>query len=299
MHINELDLNLLRIFDAAYRQRSVSRAAEALGLSQPAVSQGLTRLRLAMKDPLFTRAGRGVAPTPVADALAQAVEPALRMLGQALHEAQHFDAAHARRTFRLHMSDIGESEFLPALMRRVRREAPGVRIETRQLEYAQVPNALDTGAIDLAFGYIPDLGAKTPTQRLFMERYVAIARADHPVLTERPSLATLARLDYVVVRQHTETAKLLHRLGLDERIRLSTPHFMVTPAILEATDLAVLLPMRIAAKFARGGKLRIARPRWGQADFPVGLHWSRRADADPANRWLRELAMALFREGGR
>jgi DNA-binding transcriptional LysR family regulator len=108
----------------------------------------------------------------------------------------------------------------------------------------------------------------------------------------------LARLDYVVVRQHTETAKLLHRLGLDERIRLSTPHFMVTPAILEATDLAVLLPMRIAAKFARAGKLRIARPRWGQPDFPVGLHWSRRADADPANRWLRELAMALFRESG-
>ena len=138
MHINELDLNLLRIFDAVYRQRSVSRAAEALALSQPAVSQGLTRLRLVLKDALFTRAGRGVAPTPTADALAQAVQQALALVGQALHDAERFDPAATRRTFHLHMSDIGESEFLPDLMRRVRQLAPGARIETRQLEYGQI-----------------------------------------------------------------------------------------------------------------------------------------------------------------
>ena len=297
MHINELDLNLLRIFDAAYRQRSVSRAAEAIGLSQPAVSQGLTRLRLAMKDPLFTRAGRGVAPTPVADALAQAVEPALRMLGQALHEAQHFDAAHARRTFRLHMSDIGESEFLPALMHEVRRLAPEVRIETRQLEYAQIENALDSGTIDAAFGYLPGV-EHTMQQRLFMERYVVLARAAHPLLAQRPTPRQLAQLDYVVVRQHTETLRLLDRMQLNGRIRLSTPHFMVIPAILRETDLAVLLPMRIATKFARDGQLRFAQPRWGVADFGVGLHWSPRAQNDPAHQWLRALAFQLFREPG-
>ena len=127
MHINELDLNLLRIFDAVYRQRSVSRAAEALALSQPAVSQGLARLRRVLRDALFTRAGRGVAPTPQADALAHAVQQALQLVGDALHHAAHFDPARAQRTFRLHMSDIGESEFLPALMREVRRRAPTTR----------------------------------------------------------------------------------------------------------------------------------------------------------------------------
>ena len=155
MHIKDLDLNLLRIFDAVHRQRSVSRAAEALGLSQPAVSQGLTRLRVALKDALFIRAGRGVAPTPAADALAHAVQQALSLVSQALHDATHFDPASARRTFRLHMSDIGESEFLPGLMGAVRRLAPDVRIETRQLEYAQIENALDTGKIDAALGYLP------------------------------------------------------------------------------------------------------------------------------------------------
>jgi DNA-binding transcriptional LysR family regulator len=295
MHINELDLNLLRIFDAVHRQRSVSRAAEVLGLSQPAVSQGLTRLRLGLKDALFIRAGRGVAPTAAADALADAVQQALRLVGEALHGSARFEPAHARRTFRLHMSDIGESEFLPGLMHAVRRLAPEVRIETRQLEYAQIENALDSGTIDAAFGYLPGV-EHTQQQRLFMERYVVLARADHPRLAERPTPRRLAQLDYVVVRQHTETLRLLERLQLHGRIRLNTPHFMVIPAILRETDLAVVLPMRIAAKFARDGALRFVQPRWGVADFGVGLHWSPRAQSDPAHRWLRELAIGLFRE---
>ena len=295
MHIQDLDLNLLRIFDAVHRQRSVSRAAEALALSQPAVSQGLTRLRLSLKDPLFTRAGRGVAPTPTADALAHAVQQALQIVSRALHSAERFEPATARRTFHLHMSDIGESEFLPGLMHQVRRVAPGVRIETRQLDYAQIENALDTGKIDLAFGYLPGV-EKTQSQRLLVERYVVLARADHPVLTARPSMQCLAQLDYVVVRQHTETVRLLDQMALHDRVRLSTPHFMVIPAIVSETDLAVVLPMRIAAKFAKAGRFRIARPRWGVADFIVGLHWSTRAEGDPANRWLRQLAIELFRE---
>jgi len=130
-----------------------------------------------------------------------------------------------------------------------------------------------------------------------MERYVVLARADHPVLTDRPSLKCMAQLDYVVVRQHTETVRLLAAMQLQGRIRLSTPHFMVIPAIVRATDLVVVLPLRIATKFAQDGTLRIAQPRWGVPDFDVGLHWSGRAQNDPANRWLRELAIAIFREG--
>jgi len=295
MHIKDLDLNLLRIFDAVYRQRSVSRAAEALGLSQPAVSQGLTRLRLVMKDALFTRAGRGMAPTANAQALAHAVQQALQLVSEALHSAERFDPASARRTFRIHMSDIGESEFLPGLMREVRQLAPDVQIQTQQLEYAQIENALDTAKIDVAFGYLPGV-ERTQRQRLFMERYVVLARNDHPLLTERPSLRCLSQLDYVVVRQHSETARLLQKMQLQDKIRLSTPHFMVIPAIVSVTDLAVVLPMRIASKFATAGRFRVAQPRWGLADFGVEMHWSYRAQNDPANLWLRQLAIGLFRE---
>jgi DNA-binding transcriptional LysR family regulator len=295
MHIGELDLNLLRIFDAVYRERNVSRAAETLALSQPAVSQGLARLRLALKDALFTRVAGGVAPTANADTLAHAVQQALELVNQALQNADRFDPASARRTFRIHMSDIGETEFLPGLMHHVRKLAPGVRIETEQLEYAQIENALDTGRIDFAFGYLPGV-ERTRQQRLLQERYVVLGRADHPVLTARPSRQCLARLDYAVVRHHTETARVLDRLALRDRIRLSIPHFMVIPAILSQTDLAVVLPQRTAAKFAQAGRFLIAHPRWGRSDFTVALHWSNRAHGDPANQWLRRLVIQLFHE---
>jgi DNA-binding transcriptional LysR family regulator len=295
MDIRTLDLNLLRIFDAIYRERSVSRAAESLGLSQPAVSQGLGRLRRVMKDALFTRAAGGVAPTADADTLARTVQQALQLVHQALQNADRFDPASARRTFRLHMSDIGEAEFLPALMQHVRRRAPGLRIETQQLEYAQIENALDGARIDMAFGFLPGV-EKTRSQRLLSERYVVMARADHPVLTPRPSRAELARLDWVVVRHHTETARVLERLGLADRVRLSIPHFMVTPAILGRTDLAVVLPQRIATKFAHGGGFIVAHPRWGLTDFTVAVHWSARMHRDPANEWLRRLVIELFHE---
>ena len=298
MNIRDLDLNLLRVFDAVYRQRSVSRAAEVLGLSQPAVSQALTRLRLLMKDALFSRAAGGVLPTAAADTLAHSVQQAMLLLEQGLHASASFDPAAARRTFRIHMSDIGEAEFLPGLMRRVRAEAPGVRIETHQLDYAEIEDALDSGKIDVAFGYLPGV-EKTEQQRLFMERYVVLARADHPVLTARPSQAVLARLDYVVVRHHTETAKVLDRLSLSANVRLSIPHFMVIPAIVVATDLAVVLPLRIARKFAAAGRCRIARPRWAIGEIAIALHWSRRAQGDPGIRWLRQMATELFREAPR
>ena len=295
MHIRDLDLNLLRVFDAVYRQRSVSRAAEAIGLSQPAVSQALARLRLLLEDALFVRVAGGVLPTAAADALAHSVQQAMMLIEQGLHASASFDPATARRNFRIHMSDIGEAEFLPGLMRRIRSEAPAIRIETHQLDYAEIEDALDSGKIDAAFGYLPGV-EKTAQQRLFMERYVVLARADHPLLTARPSQAVLARLDYVVVRHHTETAKVLERLSLSAKVRLSIPHFMVIPAIVGATDLAVVLPLRIARKFAAGGRCRIARPRWAIGEIPIALHWSRRSHGDPGVRWLRQLAIDLFRE---
>jgi DNA-binding transcriptional LysR family regulator len=298
VHIRDLDLNLLRVFDAVYRQNSVSRAAETLGLSQPAVSQALTRLRLLLKDALFSRAAGGVRPTAAAETLAHSVQQAMLLLEAGLQAAASFDPKAARRTFRIHMSDIGEAEFLPGLMRRVRAQAPDVRLETQQLEYAEIEEALDSGKIDVAFGYLPGV-EKTEQQRLFMERYVVLARADHPLLTARPSQAVLARLDYVVVRHHTETAKVLDRLCLSAKVRLSIPHFMVIPAIVGATDLAVVLPLRIARKFAAGGRCRIARPRWAIGEIPIALHWSRRAQGDPGIRWLRALATELFRESPR
>ncbi|RYY60347.1 MAG: LysR family transcriptional regulator, partial [Comamonadaceae bacterium] len=155
MHLNAIDLNLLRLFDAVYRTRSVSRAAEMLGLTQPAASQGLTRLRTLIQDPLFMRSGGGVQPTPKAQRLADPVRQALATLEQALGETAGFDPAQSTRSFHIHMSDIGESRFLPELMVALRERAPGVRIETRPVPREQISAALDAGRIDFAFGFLP------------------------------------------------------------------------------------------------------------------------------------------------
>ena len=165
MHIETIDLNLLRLFDAVYRARSVSRAAESLGLTQPAASHGLGRLRLLLKDALFTRAPGGVAPTPRAERLAAAVQAALALLEEALHEPARFEPKASRKVFRIHMSDIGEGRFLPALMARLGELAPGVRVETLPFAPTEIAPALDSGRVDFAFGFLPKV---RDTQRLHL-----------------------------------------------------------------------------------------------------------------------------------
>ena len=299
MHIKELDLNLLRVFDAVYRARKVSRAAEMLDLTQPAVSQAMTRLRLLLKDALFTRTGTGVAPTPRAERLAPAVRAALATLEQALNEAAQFDPLASHKTFRIHMSDMGEGRFLPPLMVTLRERAPGVRIETLPVPPAEIADALDSGQIDFAFGFLPTV-KDTQRVQLLSDRYIVMLRAGHPfvAMARRRKgaalLEALRQLEFVAGRTHSDTLRILQSLQLEDRVRLTTEHFMVLPAIVGATDLAVVMPRNIARGFAAGGGYTLIEPPFALRDFTVSLHWSRRFEADPANRWLRDLLVELF-----
>jgi DNA-binding transcriptional LysR family regulator len=299
MHIEKLDLNLLRLFDAVFRARSVSRAAEALGLTQPAASHGLTRLRLLLGDALFTRTPGGVAPTPRAERLAVPVQAALAMLQQALAEPERFDPATSRKLFRIHMSDIGEGRFLPVLMARLRELAPGVRVETMPLATGDIAVALDSGRVDFAFGFLPKV-KDTQRAQLLKDRYIVLLRKGHPFAKRRRNgqalLDALQELDYVAVRTHADTLRILQLLNLEDRVRLTTEHFMVLPAIVRATDLAVVMPRNIARGFAEEGGYAIVEPPFPLRDFTVSLHWSKRFEADPANHWLRQVITALFSE---
>ena len=300
MHIDTIDLNLMRLFDAVYRARSVSRAAESLGLTQPAASHGLGRLRLLLEDALFTRTAGGVAPTPRAERLAIAVQSALGTLEEALNEPDRFEPTASRKTFRIHMSDIGEGRFLPALMARLGELAPGVRMETLPLAPDEIAPALDTGRIDFAFGFLPKV-RDTQRVHLLKDRYIVLLRRGHPFTRGRRSgkalLEALQKLEYVAVRTHAETLRILQLLNLEDRVRLTTEHFMVLPAIVRATDLAVVMPRNIARGFAEEGGYDIVEPAFPLRDFTVSLHWSKRFEADPANSWLRGVMRELFGEG--
>nr|WP_315231952.1 LysR substrate-binding domain-containing protein [uncultured Albidiferax sp.] len=305
MHINAIDLNLLRVFDAIYSTRNVSRAAERLGLTQPAASQGLTRLRLLLGDALFVRAPGGVAPTPRAERLAVAVQQALATLEQALGEASQFDPAASGKTFRMHLSDIGEARFLPPLMADLHQRAPGVRLESSPWPHEQIAEALDSGAIDFALGYLPSVANTQNTQRaqVLQDRYSILLRAGHPLLARQQSgqtlaLADLRQLDFVAVRSHAQTLRILQLLKLDGQVRLTAAHFLALPSIVRESDLAVLMPLNIARGFVAAGGYAIAEPDMPARDFTVSLHWSRRFETDPGNVWLRQRLLALFADMG-
>jgi DNA-binding transcriptional LysR family regulator len=298
MHISDIDLNLLRLFDAIYRLGNVSRAAEAVGLTQPAASHGLGRLRLLLGDALFERRAGGVRPTARADRLAGAVRQALGMLEAALNENAAFDPRQSTRTFRLHMSDMGESRFLPELIPALRERAPGVRVQTLPLPRNEIAAALDEGRIDFAFGFLP-MVKDTQRVQLLHDRYIVMLRAGHPFVTTarrkkgQALLDALQELEFVAGRTHADTLRILQALKLEDRIRLTAEHFMALPAIVGATDLAVVMPRNIARGFS-AADYALIEPPFPLRDFTVSLHWSRRFEADPANRWLRDLMVELF-----
>lgn len=301
MHVKDLDLNLLRLFAEVYRAGSVSRAAERLGLTQPAVSHGLTRLRLLVKDPLFMRAPGGVRPTPRAVALAEAVQDALDALEGALGRTSVFDPSTSRHLFRLHMSDIGEGRFLPELMAWLHAQAPGVRVATQPVPQAALAESLDAGAIDFAFGFLPQV-RETRRVELLRDRYVVLLRSGHPMrqrlqsLRGAAQLRALQQLDFVAVRAHADTLRILQRAGLQERLRLTTEHFMVLPSIVQATDLCGVMPRNIARGMVQAGGCAMLEPAFEGANFSVSLHWSHRFEANPAHRWFREGVVGLFAE---
>lgn len=297
MHIERLDMNLLRLFDAVYRLHSVSRAAEALNLSQPAASQGLTRLRLALGDALFVRAGGRMRPTLRAERLASVVQPAIAAIEGVLKEADTFDPALSRMTLRLHMSDIGEARLLPDLIGALHREAPGMRVHTAPLPHEEIAGALETGAIDLALGFLPSV---TGVQKvdLLHDRYVVIVRQGHPLTTAKKrsiTLQDLQRLEYVAVRSHSETLRILQQLGLDARLVLTSAHFLALPAIIRKTDLAVVMPVAIGSTLPGTEHYVMLPTALPDSSFTVSMHWSRRFESDPAHCWIRALFTRLFK----
>jgi DNA-binding transcriptional LysR family regulator len=295
MNVRELDLNLLSVFDAVLRGRSVTVAAAQLGLTQPAVSNALARLRTAFGDALFLRTPQGMEPTPFARELAEPVRQALALLEAALAHGPGFDPASSARSFRFYMSDLGLIEFLPPLLERVRRVAPQVRLEAVALEPGDIADALAAAGLDLAVGFLPALGPPLRRQALFKDPYLCLMRADHPVssLTKK----NLLEASHVLVTYrggHRVIEEALERAGAGPRIALRVPHFTVVPMVLERTDLILTLPARVARVFESRGRLKVLRPPVAIPLAEVAVHWHERFDADAGNRWLREQLAELF-----
>jgi len=300
MNMTDLDLNLLRAFDAIATEGSVTVAGERIGLSQPAMSNALARLRTLFGDPLFVRTPRGMRPTPFAQQLAQPVREALRLIQTALQQHAGFEPGSSHNTFRFYMSDIGEMVFLPGLLERVKRDAPGVKIEVVRIPTKDAHTALEAGEIDLAVGFLPSLTTGMRQQPLFREHYVCMLRADHPDIGAKISAKQFREAAHVLVSYagtgHQVIEETFVAEGLSARIAARVPEFLVVPMILARTDLIVTVPSRVAAVFAGLGNFKVLKLPLHMPDFEVRLHWHERFHQDPANRWLREVMTELYLE---
>lgn len=297
MDLREIDLNLLVVFRQLMLERHVSRAADTLGLSQPAVSNALARLRKLFGDELFRRTTRGMEPTPFAESLAAPIAEALALVHRAVNQRTAFDPATSTRAFTIGMTDIGEIYFLPRLMAMLSREAPSLSISTVRNTAVNLRDAMEAGQVDLAVGLLPQLKAGFFQRRLFSQRYVCLMRRDH-VLGRAPlTLDAFSAAEHVVVMSagtgHGRVDALLDRQGIARRIRLRVPHFVAVGHILSSSDMIATVPTRFAEKVAEPfGLIALEHPAT-LPEIAINLFWHARQHQDPANLWLRERLLAL------
>lgn len=294
----QLDLNLLELFDVVWRTRNLTAAGEQLGLSQPAVSHGLAKLRRAYGDALFVRMQRGVEPTPFAGQIAPTVAEALRVVRGTLAKPS-FDPASARRHFRMAMTDIGERFFMPRLWPRLARDAPGVSCECLSPGLDELQHGLASGEIDLGVGFIPGLGAQVLHQKLFREQFVYLARQHHPILAQGGGTNALIRTPHVLAsppgtHHLTAVERVLMRRDVRAPIALRVRSFLCIGPIVAETDLVSPVPNNLAGLIADHLGLSLIKPPISLPTFDLRMYWHRRFDDDPALAWLRALMMEMF-----
>lgn len=299
--LTRIDLNLLLVLHQLLRHRHVSRAAEVLGLTQPAVSNALRRLRALLGDELLVRAPGGMQPTPHALRLAEPVAQALALLQDALSQRASFAPANSERVFTVAMSDVGEIYFLPVLVPALAQDAPGVTLRTVSLQGPALAEALASGAIDLALGSLPQLRAGFYQQALFRQRYVCLMRAGHPGARQPLGRAAFQSFDHVRVEApgtgHAQVEEHLARLALRRRVRLTVPNFVALGHVLASTDLVATVPERFAERVCASLGL-LARPLPVKAPHSI-IHqfWHTGMHADAGHQWLRARIAGLFGSG--
>jgi DNA-binding transcriptional LysR family regulator len=298
MQLRDIDLNLLVIFNQLLIDKRVSAAAETLGISQPAVSNALKRLRVLLKDELFLRTSRGMEPTPYALHLAEPVIYALNALQTALSTRDSFTPETSARNFQLAMTDIGEMYFMPPLMLALSKAAPHVRVTTVRPNAGNLKEDMASGKVDLALGLLPNLQTGFFQRRLFSHKYVCIFRKGHPLAKSPMTLAQFTELDHVGVLAantgHSEVDGLLERAGIVRKMRLIVPHFIAVGHILQTTDLIATLPERFAERCEVPFGLATSPHPARLPDIAINLFWHAKLNRDPANMWLRQLFVKLF-----
>ncbi|MFN7056096.1 LysR substrate-binding domain-containing protein [Hyphomonas sp.] len=293
MNLRSLDLNLLPVLEAIYAERSLTRASETLHITQPAVSNALSRLRVHFEDPLFVRDGRGVKPTAMAEAMMPAVRDALDRLRAGLEPRSVFEPSRSTRMFNISARDASAFVFAPRLGRKLQMEAPGVRLSWSQLTRSAVIAELASGRLDLALD-TPDLrGQDLERMDLPAAPYVCVMSPDHPMADAPLTADVFFSLRHIAVSSRREGRSFVEEVARSTGARIvpvmRLPHHLPALEVVRWTDCAMILPLPLAEDTGLVLKpLPVDLPPPGSA-----LYWHREQTGDPALSWLRGLIGAI------
>jgi DNA-binding transcriptional LysR family regulator len=297
MNLRALDLNLLVVFDAIFVEGNLSRAADRIGMSQPAMSNALSRLRAALKDPLFERRGNGMEPTIRARQLANPIRQALDVLQAGLSTGSEFDCRTARRSFSVATEDFGEVVIMPRLMNWLSNLAPSIQVRIASERATAGINETRRGKVDIALDYIPIDSDELELQQLMAETRVCVARSDHPRVVDGMSLETYLSLSHIVLNRKIPggavVSRELARQGLVRNIAMEVPHYLSMPVILLQTDFVSTMPRRVARVVAEHYGLKMVKLPLDVPDMPICMSWNRAQTPEPAHRWFRESISSL------
>ncbi len=299
VNLRSLDLNLLLVFDTVYAERSISRAAEKLHLSQPTVSNAIARLRDRLGDPLFTRSPGGMVPTARAKMLAEPVRQALDLLEGGIRGRESFDFANSTRTFVIAVEDYGEAVILPRFVDWLSQAAPHLQIRIRPERGAELADELREGTVDLSLDYFAPRQPNFRSECVLTEGLLTLSRIDHPAIKDRLSLESYLALRHVVLTPHAGAMPMidlaLSKRGLQRDIAVQVPHFLSMPMLVQATNMLCTLPKRMAYLYADHFRVKAHPLPLRVPEFPVFLVWHASADPDPAHEWLRQNLMEFCR----
>lgn len=291
LNVSRLDLNLLKVFDALLSERRVTKAAERLFLSQPALSHALARLREALGDELFTRTPTGMRPTPFSLTIAPQIQAALAQIDQAL-ASRSFDPATSSRTFTIGANDYVQFVVLPRLISRLSRVAPGVRLVARGFGDVLPLEPLERRDFDVVIGLFDRIPAALTAETLFSDRFVCLARRSHPALRGGLTLRGYAESRHVLVSpqgggfQGLIDEELAAR-GVNRRVMYSIQQFLVATLVVAECELLVTAPERVARLVASLSSLRVTELPIELARFDVKQVSHARSSEDAGAAWLR------------
>ena len=295
MNLSDKDLNLFVVFDVIYTERNLTKSGEVLGITQPAVSNALSRLRENFNDELFVRTSKGMVPTPVAENMVNDIRQALDLIRNSISESESFNPKTANATFRISIGDTSEYRLLPQLIKNISNLAPGVDVESYLTPRTETPKELAAGNIDFAIDPPIHSDPNLRNKKIYQDDYVLVVNKKHPIAKKKKiSLEDYLNLSHIHISKrasglgHVDTT--LNRLGLTRRIALRAQHFLVAPYIIDQSNLV----MTTIKSFSRGRELKVFQLPFKINPLVLHLYWHVNKDMDPANKWMRELILNTY-----